>query len=119
MEYGSARTPTGALDLADRPNAWIDRRYRRGDLPRNAFAANFANSTGVDDGTSPGLAVQKGQPTSGLWNPVPTARNSESRVGSDPARARPEWQRTPRSNTELALAASVAGPSSKTGLLDP
>src|SRR5450759_1836388 len=109
--------PRLPLHSPDRPNAWTCRRYRRGDLARNACEVNSPSSTVVEGGASPAPVVQTGQQTSGLWNGEPTGRNSASRVGSGPARARPEWQRTPRSNTELGPAASVLGPFSKTGLL--
>jgi hypothetical protein len=90
-----------------------------GDLPQNAFAANSPNSAVVDEGASPASAAQTGQQTSGLCDEVPATRNSASRVGSGPARARREWQQIPRLNIESASAASVSDPSLGTGPLDP
>jgi len=46
----------------------------------------------MDEGASPAPAVRIGPQRSGVWNRGPAIRNSESRVGSGPARARQEWQ---------------------------
>ena len=45
MRKDLSERPTSPQGSADGPNAWIDRGYRRGDLPRNTCAVNLPTPT--------------------------------------------------------------------------